>query len=69
MSPEMFSNSDSEKCDIWSLGVVLYVLVTAQFPFDGQSDQTIMQNIQKSKFTTESKLHITKLGRLIAVPH
>jgi calcium-dependent protein kinase len=55
VSPEVIANNYSEKCDLWSLGVVLYVMITAQFPFDGPDDKTVLKNITNNKFTTESK--------------
>ncbi len=31
-----------ERCDIWSAGVLLYILTTAAPPFDGENDNQIM---------------------------
>lgn len=35
MSPEMFAGSYDEKCDIWSSGVILYMMITGTVPFTG----------------------------------
>lgn len=38
MAPEVLLHKYDKKCDIWSLGVVLTVMVTGQIPFDPKED-------------------------------
>jgi serine/threonine protein kinase len=33
------------KCDIWSLGVILYYFVTGEFPFQGNSKEQVKNKI------------------------
>lgn len=37
MSPEMFKGSFTEKCDIWSLGVIMFQMTTGGLPYKGST--------------------------------
>ena len=50
VSPEILSGKYNEKCDIWSAGVILYVLLSGDPPFNGPSDGVIYSKIKKMKF-------------------
>lgn len=51
-APELFEGRhyDGPKADIWSLGVVLYVLVCGALPFDGHTLQNLRSVIMVHKY-------------------
>lgn len=51
IAPEVISQSYDEKCDEWSSGVILYILLCGSPPFNGKSDIDIMEAVSKGKFT------------------
>jgi calcium-dependent protein kinase len=50
MAPEVLKGSYDAKCDVWSLGVVLYVILCGRVPFEGSSEEEIQQAILEKPF-------------------
>ena len=55
IAPEVLKKKYNEKCDTWSIGVVLFMLITGIAPFDGNNDKEIIKSIQKGKYDKNNK--------------
>lgn len=52
VAPEMLENQDVDfGCDYWALGVVIYRMLTNQYPFNDQNEYLTFQKIKKCEFT------------------
>lgn len=55
IAPEVLNKCYNEKCDIWSAGVVLYVMLTGNFPFLGLTQPQLYENIKSGRYRTEGR--------------
>eukprot|EP00746_Dinoflagellata_sp_MGD_P011083 gnl/MRDRNA2_/MRDRNA2_123128_c0_seq1.p1 gnl/MRDRNA2_/MRDRNA2_123128_c0~~gnl/MRDRNA2_/MRDRNA2_123128_c0_seq1.p1 ORF type:complete len:556 (-),score=128.16 gnl/MRDRNA2_/MRDRNA2_123128_c0_seq1:3-1670(-) len=50
ISPEVLAGSYTEKCDLWSLGVIVFMLLSGKAPFYGPDDEETVKVIKKCKY-------------------
>lgn len=55
IAPEVLIKNYTSKCDIWSIGVITYILLSGIPPFNGNDDQEIMKAVRKGKFSFSDK--------------
>lgn len=41
----MLDGKYNDKCDLWSIGVIIFILVTGRTPFGGGEDDEILENV------------------------
>ena len=51
IAPEVLNEKYDEKCDVWSCGVILYILLCGYPPFNAEQDDLILEKIKIGKFS------------------
>ena len=54
IAPEVLKKHYDEKCDIWSCGVIMYILLSGRPPFAGDNDREIMDKVAKGRYDLET---------------
>ena len=50
----MLKNNYDSKCDIWSCAVIMYILLSGEIPFAGDSEEEIIKSIMNKKVSFDS---------------
>jgi calcium-dependent protein kinase len=53
IAPEVLQKKYNSKCDLWSCGVIMFVLLTKKPPFTGKNEMMIMKNVVIGKYKSE----------------
>ena len=46
LAPEVIEGVYSEKCDVWSVGVIMYILLCGEPPFNAATDEEVIELIK-----------------------
>ena len=52
VAPEVINKKYNSKCDLWSVGVIIFMLLTNKAPFGGRNDRDILRNVMTGKYNS-----------------
>ena len=50
LAPEVLKSSYNETCDLWSVGIIMYILLTGMPPYKGRDNKSIMIEVKEAPF-------------------
>lgn len=56
IAPEVLEGKYTEKCDLWSIGVILYIMLSGRPPFKGANDREILKKVMVGKYSLNDDL-------------
>ena len=56
VSPELLTGNYNEKCDEWSLGVMMFIMLTGEPPFNGEDDAEIFKAVSNAQYSMEGEI-------------
>ena len=59
VSPEVLKRQYDESCDLWSIGVIMYIMLVGFPPFNGIDDSEILRNVIIGKYKTTDPNYIS----------
>jgi calcium-dependent protein kinase len=59
IAPDVLNKNYNEKCDIWSIGVILFSLLSGKFPFEGSNEDAVFDKIKRGHYEFKSKWNLS----------
>lgn len=63
-APELFKGHYNEKCDVWSIGAILYTLLSGYPPINGKTCEDLTNNAIKDDYNFSGKINNNKRKNL-----
>mmetsp|Transcript_15219 Transcript_15219/g.2535 ORF Transcript_15219/g.2535 Transcript_15219/m.2535 type:complete len:120 (-) Transcript_15219:133-492(-) len=51
IAPEVLQGKYNDRCDVWSCGVILFVMLSGKPPFNGPNDRVIFNKIIRGSYS------------------
>ena len=55
-APEVNRQIYDERCDVWSIGILMYMLLSGTAPFDGENEEEIEDKVEKGEYTMDDPI-------------
>jgi len=55
MAPEVIQGNYGELCDVWSIGVLAFMLLSSSLPFFGETRRDVIKRIMKGRFNFKTR--------------
>ena len=54
IAPEVLKGSYTTQCDMWSMGVIMFIMICGKPPFGGKTNKEIINNVLNSQYSMKN---------------
>ena len=54
IAPEVLKGSYTTQCDVWSMGVIMFIMLSGKPPFSGKTNKDIINNVLNGTYSMKS---------------